>query len=75
MYENYIEDKTKFIYLAEDNNKIVGYLYGSFKDTSVSLKRKAYLDALYIKEDYRGLGIANNLIKEFKNWVIKNKAK
>ena len=75
MYENYIEEKTKFIYVAEIDAEIVGYLYGYITNDSTLLNVKSYLDALYIKEEYRHLGIANNLIQEFKKWSIKNNAK
>ena len=75
MYENYIDDKTKFIYVAEIDAEIVGYLYGYISNDSTLLYIKSYLDALYIKEGYRGLGIADKLIQEFKKWSIKNNVK
>ena len=71
-YQNYIEDNTKFLYLTEDNNEIIGYIYGYFKKDDTSQNNIAYLDALFIKSDYRHQGIANKLIEEFKEWAIKN---
>ena len=71
-YQNYIEDNTKFLYLAEDNTEIIGYIYGFFKKDDTNENNIAYLDALFIKSDYRNQGIANKLIKEFKTWAIDN---
>lgn len=71
-YQNYIEDNTKFLYLAEDNNKIVGYIYGYFNKDNTINNKVAYLDALFIKENYRKQGITNKLIEEFKKWAIDN---
>ena len=70
MYENYINDPNRIILVALIDNKIVGYIYGfkQFKD-DVFTKDIGILDALYVKEDYRTLGVANSLIKEFKKWA------
>ncbi len=76
MYENYILDKTKFIILAEMDNKIVGYLYGYIKETDPTIKDKTgVLDALFVLEEYRKNNIANNLINEFKKWAIEENIK
>ena len=73
MYENYIEDKTKLILVAEEDNKIVGYLYGKLEDSDETYKYKvALLDALYVTKEYRKKGIADALINEFKNWAKLN---
>ncbi len=73
MYENYIEDKTKLILVAEEDNNIVGYLYGKLEESDETYKYKvAILDALYVIEEYRQKGIADSLINEFKNWAKLN---
>ena len=73
MYENYIEDTNRYIIVAEDNNKIVGYLYGYLKDNDITVTKKSSLiDALFITLEYRHKGIANQLINEFKNWSKNN---
>lgn len=73
MYENYIDDQNRCIKVAEENNKIVGYIYGYFKESDpTSINKMAVLDALYIDENFRKKGIANHLINEFKEWCIKN---
>lgn len=68
-YEDLLQSDACISFVAEINNKIIGYLYGYIKndgDTCIELTSK--LDALYIKEEYRGQGIAKSLINEFKNW-------
>lgn len=72
MYENYIQDPSRFLYLAEEDNEIVGYLYGYIKEDITIADKKSFLDALYVEEDYRKKGIANSLIEEFKNWSKDN---
>lgn len=73
-YEHYIDDPTRLLIVAEEDEFIVGYLYGIIKENDETLTNKvALLDALYIDASYRGKGIANNLIKEFKKWAIDNK--
>ena len=73
MYENYINDLTKCLLVAEDNNIIVGYIYGKIIENDESSNNNtALLDALYIDPDYRKKGIGNALIDAFKKWSINN---
>ncbi len=71
-YQNYIQDNTKFLYLAEDNKEIIGYIYGYFNKDVTTNDKVAYLDALFIDSNYRHQGIANKLIDEFKKWTKEN---
>ena len=57
-YINYVDDNTKYLYLAEDNNIIIGYIY------IIIDNNKAKIDALYVNEDYRNQGIATKLIND-----------
>ena len=73
MYENYIEDPKKCILVATIEEQIVGYLYGFIKDMDATLlKQEAQLDALYIKEEYRGKKFADALIEKFICWLKEN---
>ena len=75
MYENYIEDSNKLLIVAEENNQIVGYLYGIIKPNDDTYKYIiAKLDALYIDNNYRNKGIATSLIEYFKKWAISKNA-
>ena len=70
MYENYIEDPSKLIIVAEENKKIIGYLYGIIKPNDETYKYIiAKLDALYIDSNFRNKGIATSLIEYFKKWT------
>ena len=45
-------------------------MYGFVQDSgSLYNKKVAQLDALFVKEEYRGKGIAKRLMKEFINWA------
>ena len=71
MYENYIYDLNRLILVAEENNNIIGYIYGYITNDEVS-NRTAVLDALYIEKEYRNKGTADKLINYFKKWVSDN---
>ena len=49
--------KKKFVYIAEQDNKIIGYLAGNIKE------KQFLLGDIYIKKDYRNQGLAKKLIK------------
>ncbi len=75
MYENYIEDSNKLLIVAEENKKVVGYLYGTIKPKDDTYKYTiAKLDALYIDSNYRNKKIATSLIENFKKWAIEKNA-
>ena len=73
MYENYINDETKFIEVVEENNEIVGYLYGMLLKDPTSKTKKSVLDALYIESNYRKKGLGEKLINDFKTWCKEQK--
>ena len=71
MYENFINDPKRILLVAEEYEKIIGYLYGYIiEGDEVQTKSIAKLDALFVEEDYRKMGTAENLIDHFKVWVI-----
>lgn len=61
-YKNIITRDDTMIYLCEDHNSIVGYIY-AFIDGS-----KGKIDALFVEKDYRNKKIASNLIEYTKKW-------
>lgn len=73
-YEKIIDDSNKCFLVAETNNNgIIGFLYGYIQDNgNVCINNVAKLDALFVLDEYRNLGIAKNLIAEFKLWVTSN---
>lgn len=65
-----IDNENKIILVARDNDIILGYVYGFIQDNGNLFNNKmAKLDALFVKEQYRGNGIARSLIREFINWA------
>ena len=69
-YENIIDKKNNYLLVGESSNKIVGYLYGYIIDDGDTVVNKvAKIDALYIEEEYRHLGIGSSLINEFKEII------
>ncbi len=68
-YINYINDDTRYLYLCEEENKIVGYTYLIKNEDNVKI------DALYVEEEYRNQGIATNLINEAVHYAKLNNKK
>ena len=69
-YEKLINNNDKTIFVARDNDIVLGYVYGFIQDNGSLYNNKvAQLDALFVKEQYRGNGIARSLIREFINWA------
>ena len=69
-YEKLIDNEDKIILVARDNDIILGYVYGFIQDNGNLFNNKiAQLDALFVKEQYRGNGIARSLMKDFINWA------
>ena len=67
-YKNYIADSKKCIIVAEEDEQIVGYLYGYLIEDKMS-----FIDAIYVIDNYRNNGIATSLIESFKKWSTNNK--
>ena len=75
-YEYIIPKEQNIILVAESSNTIVGYLYGYIiNDGDTSINNVAKIDALFIEEDYRHLGIATSLINEFKKIIKEDNVK
>ena len=65
------EDKNS-IFLYSVNNEIVGFSQVSLRYDYVEgtdSSPVAYLEGIYIKENYRNLGYAKQLLKECENWA------
>lgn len=74
-YKTKINQDKICMFVAESNNQIIGYIYGYILDNdAVCLNIGSKLDALYIIEEYRNLGIGKRLLEEFKKWSKDNNA-
>lgn len=75
-YENFIEDEQNCCLIAEYNGKIIGYLYGFVQNNgNIYINIITQLDAMFVDNEYRKLGIGNALIGEFKKWSKEKNAK
>lgn len=75
-YENFVENEQNCILLVEDHTVIIGYLYGfviNGGDAYVDIVTQ--LDAMFVENNYRNLGVGNALIDEFKKWSKQQGAK
>lgn len=68
LYQTLLINNNTHAFVCEENNKIVGYIYCYVNNESIGI-----LDALYIEEEYRGLGIATKLIELTINWLKNEK--
>jgi len=71
------EHRESVIFLVQDleKNQYVGFtqLYPSF--SSVSMQRSWILNDLYLRPEYRGMGLATSLLQSAENYAIQTKAK
>lgn len=69
-YEKYIDNKDNCILVAKANKEILGYVYGFIQNNGQVFNTKiAQLDAIFVKKEYRGNGIAQSLIQELTKWA------
>ncbi len=76
-FERILSEKNGRAWLAEDNDKPVGYLIGSIAQKvpkSRTIKKRAILDNMFVLKNYRNKGIGGRLVKEFIAWAKENGA-
>jgi GNAT superfamily N-acetyltransferase len=69
-FKNMVENG--IVFLAINNNEIVGYLAGSSCSLSYTKSKFAKLDNIFVLEDYRKYGIGTKLINKFKQHCLNN---
>lgn len=76
LYEDVIPCELNHVLVAVINDKIIGYLFGYILNNGDAyLEKSSKLEALYVLEEYRNMGVASSLIKEFKTWSKSMNAK
>jgi len=65
-FKEVIENET--VWVAIDNDKIIGYLAGIMKSYNSINAKSAEVDNFYIEEEYRRLGIGKRLVNEYKEY-------
>lgn len=73
-----IKHKHSRFLVMEDNDKIVGYIFGTIKNDKHPLfnpPKTGELDTIAVLKSYRGRGIASQLWKELLAWFKREKCK
>lgn len=70
-----LNDNTKIAYVAENNNTIIGIMYGTL-NSGYDFFKKDYADlvALYIYPEFQRYGIGSKFKEIFINWAKENNA-
>lgn len=72
-YGQFVDNPNVCMLVAKNNGIIVGYVYGFIQDNgNLFYKSVVQVDAIFVKREYRGNGIARNLMKELIKWAQKN---
>ncbi len=76
-FERILSGKNGRAWLAEDDDKPVGYLIGNIAQKvpkSRTIKKRAVLDNMFVLKNYRNKKIGGRLVKEFIAWAKENGA-
>ena len=71
-YSSFIDKDDSQLFIAVNDNEIVGYIYVKIITTSDSsdISTEASISGIYVKENFRKQGIGTKLINEAKKWCI-----
>ena len=72
MKESLANKKNELIYIAKHNDKAIGFICGQIYSSICYTSKQGEMTELYVKEDYRRMGIATKLIKQMENEFIEN---
>ena len=69
-FENLYNMENNVLYVAKENEEIVGYIYCKIitGENGLTNNLEALIDGLYVLEEYRKKGIATALINKAKQW-------
>ena len=68
-YEHRMSEEGTLLLVAEENDEIVGFLFGFLYPSPVQKRPTALLDALFVCEEHRSKGIGKALALRFREWV------
>lgn len=76
-FENFYNANTNAIFIAKNNEKIIGYVYVQITsvDDGPMKNKEALIDGLYIEEDYRAQGFSKILMNKAEEWAKENGVK
>ena len=67
-YEHRMAEEGTLLLVAEENDEIVGFLFGFLYPSPVQKRPTALLDALFVCEAHRNKGIGKALALRFREW-------
>ena len=72
MKESLRNNKSELIYIAKLDEKAIGFICGQVYSSICYTSNQGEMTELYVREDYRRLGIATMLVKNLENELINN---
>lgn len=69
-FKEILKDDNSYIYIAEDNKKLVGFASFSFRYVVRYPKKIAQLEELFVLDKYRKQGIGKSFIKELESKAL-----
>lgn len=72
--EYWLDDDDRTLFVAETDGELVGYASAGLVESPPIYERgrRAHIDSLYVKPDFRRQGIARRLIDRVEAWAIEN---
>jgi hypothetical protein len=67
-----INDSTKRIFLALENNKCIGYLKAEISEREPFLDKVGYVSEIYILKEYRSKNVGSKLLDKALAWFKTN---
>lgn len=65
-FKNRISDIDSIVLVAYIDEQVIGYIYGYVRsDNKIKIELEAYIESLFVIEEYRNQGVATSLINKF----------
>jgi GNAT superfamily N-acetyltransferase len=74
-YADILKNSDSICFIAESNNKPIGYLLGFDHPAFYANGRVSWMEEIYVVDDYRKKGIGRMLTDEFEQWCAERKSK
>jgi ribosomal protein S18 acetylase RimI-like enzyme len=74
-FNKWLRRKNSLFIVAEEKNKMIGYLYGYLEPIFSSKTKTGYIEDLIISKKFRKKGIATKLHNKFIKWLNKKRIK
>ncbi len=71
-FEDLLDDKKAFVFVADTGDKIVGYSLGFIHTTFFANGNVAWLEEIMVDKKFRRLGVGSKLVRAFEQKAIDN---